>query len=271
MILGAVLGLGLVLSAEAGPPEAWASLHDARLSQSLDQDPAAAIAIYEAMLSHTPTHDPMRGELLYWLGRARWSAGDAPGAQKTLQSAAATDSGKRRARILLSRMAARGRAMRHVPYRQEFGLDLGPLVRGGEVGEDEDLRWSEGPGGRVAEWTTEVVAGVEDTVIAAFDTDGERVRRIRVRIYAEIFPAHIRILVEDDRGGSWTAPVVVVEAGRWQVIDVPLSGFVNAEAPAAQGSPNGKRLKWLTIRDVTAAHSEDRGPRRLMIDDLELR
>ena len=255
----------------AGGPESWASLYDGRLSQSIDQDPAAAIAIYEAMISHTPKTDPMRGELLYWLGRARWSAGDEAGAKKTLQSAAKTVSGRERARALLSRLVAQDKAIRTVPYLQEFGLDTGSLVRGWTRGVDDDLRWVEGPGGRVAAWNTEVIGGSEDFLISAFDTDGVRVKRIRLQVWTETIPTYLRIMVETAKGERWTAPLAMIEAGAWTTLDLPLAAFVSASAPAASGSPRGDQLRWLVIKDVTAAHSEDRGENRIFIDDLEVR
>ena len=268
MMIGLVLAL--CASAVAGVPGAWASLYDGRLSQSADHDAAAAIAIYETLLTHTPESDSMRGELLYWLGRARMSAGDRLGARETLASSAGYLSSRAQARPLLGRLIALDLRIQQLPYFQRFGLDTGPWVRGWNRGTEADLTWEKGPGGRVAAWRVEVVEGEDDFLTLALEVPG-RVQRIRLRVWADQFPAHLRILLSDKFGRHWTAPVVAVPIGQWQQLDLPLNIFVPAAAPAASGRPNGNHLRWLELRDVTAFYSEDRGENRVFIDDLEVR
>ena len=60
-----------VMPAQAGSPEEWSSTYDARLSQALGADPSEAIAVFEALLAQIPATHAQRGEVLYWLGRAR--------------------------------------------------------------------------------------------------------------------------------------------------------------------------------------------------------
>ena len=71
----------------AGTPEEWSSTYDARLSQALGAEPSEAIAVYEALVAQIPAEEDQRGEVLYWLGLARWSAGDLAGAKRSLASA----------------------------------------------------------------------------------------------------------------------------------------------------------------------------------------
>ena len=83
--------------------------------------------------------------------------------------------------------------------------------------------------------------------------------------------SHLRILIEDADGRRWTAPVQVVKPGSWNELVFPLDEFVRADAPAAKGSPDSRKLKWFIFRDVTAFHSAARGENTLMLDDLAVR
>ena len=131
--------LVLLSAAIAGGAEDWSSQYNARLSQALGSEPSEAIAVYEALLAQLPQNNPQRGDVLYWLGRARWSAGDITGAKQSLESARGYRSSRPRARILLGRLAAEEKAIRKIPYRQDFRLDTAPWVRGWERGREDDL------------------------------------------------------------------------------------------------------------------------------------
>ena len=255
----------------AGGAEDWSSQYNARLSQALGSEPSEAIAVYEALLAQLPQENPQRGDVLYWLGRARWSAGDLAGAKQSLESARGYRSSRPRARILLGRLAAEEQSIRSVPYRHDFRLDTGPWVRGWERGRADDLTVHDGPGGRVARWVTEVQEGEDDFLIFGLNVDGAKISQFSMRIWAENLATHVRILVEDDDGRRWTAPVNVIKPGAWQDVVIPLSDFVRADAPAATGSPDSRELRWFIFRDVTAFHSAARGENAIMIDDLTVR
>jgi len=258
-------------TASAGGAEDWSSQYNARLSQALGSEPSEAIAVYEALLAQLPQQNPQRGDVLYWLGRARWSAGDLSGAKQSLESARGYRSSRPRARILLGRMAAEEKAIRTIPYRQEFRLNTGPWVRGWERGREDDLTVHDGPGGRVARWTTAVQEGEDDFLIFGMDVDGAKISQFAMKVWAESMTSHLRILIEDDDGRRWTAPVQVIEPGAWQSVVLPLDVFVRADAPAAKGSPDRRQLKWFIFRDVTAFHSAARGENTLLVDDLIVR
>jgi len=90
-VLAAVLlACGL---ASATTPEEWAGLYNGRLAAAMDHDPTQAVAIYEAILSNLSATDPLRGELLYWLGRAHYAAQEMDAARAALLGAAATPRG----------------------------------------------------------------------------------------------------------------------------------------------------------------------------------
>ena len=255
----------------AGGAEDWSSQYDARLSQALGSEPSEAIAVYEALLAQLPQENPQRGDVLYWLGRARWSAGDLAGAKQSLESARGYRSSRPRARILLGRLSAEEKAVRRLPYREEFRLDAGPWVRGWERGRDDDLSVYDGPGGRVARWLTEVQEGEDDFLIFGLNTDGAKIGEFSMRVWADALTTHIRILIEDDEGRRWTAPVEVIKVGKWNDVSILLKDFVRADAPAARGKPDSRRLRWFIFRDVTAFHSAARGENTVFIDDLSVR
>jgi hypothetical protein len=268
-----ILALWLVCIAPvfAGGAEDWSSQYDARLSQALGSEPSEAIAVYEALLAQLPQENPQRGDVLYWLGRARWSAGDLAGAKQSLESARGYRNSRPRARILLGRLSAEEKAVRGVPYREEFRHDAGPWVRGWERGRENDLSVHDGPGGRVARWVTEVQEGEDDFLIFGLNTDGAKIGQFAMRIWSDSLTSHFRILIEDDEGRRWTAPVQVIKAGKWRDVSISLKDFVRADAPAARGKPDSRRLKWFIFRDVTAFHSAARGENTVFIDDLSIR
>lgn len=268
-----LLLLALVLPAAATGPEAWASLYDGRLSQSMDRDTGAAIAIYETLLSGMPEGDPLRGDVLYWLGRARLASGDAAGAMETLGSAKSVWSSRSRARALLGRLLAQKQAVRVVPYLQDFRRGTQPWVRGWHRGRDADLIAEEGPGpgGRVVSWRTEVRDGEDDFLTFAVGTDGAPVSRIHLALRATEFPAVVRLVLEDVEGGRWEAPLVHVPTGAWTAVDLPLQRFVDPARPGSRQRISGDRLRWVTLYEVTAEYAEDRGENHLLIDDLGLR
>lgn len=263
--------LVLLSAAIAGGAEDWSSQYNARLSQALGSEPSEAIAVYEALLAQLPQNNPQRGDVLYWLGRARWSAGDITGAKQSLESARGYRNSRPRARILLGRLAAEEKAIRKIPYRQDFRLNTGPWVRGWERGREDDLSVHDGPGGRVARWMTEVQEGEDDFLIFGLDADGVKISQFGMRLWVDSMTTHVRILIEDDDGRRWTAPVQVIKAGAWQDVVLPLNEFVRADAPAAKGSPDSRKLKWFIFRDVTAFHSAARGENTILVDDLSVR
>jgi len=263
----------LLSNAWAEGPEVWASQYDARLSQAMDRDPTAAISIYETLLAGMSETDPMRGEMLYWLGRARWSSGDAAGAMETLTTAGTYPSSTDKAKAMLGRLVALDTAVKRLPYAQNFQRGVAPLVRGWGRGEQADLRITDSahPGGSVASWKVFVNDGENDFLTFAIDTEDQSVQRIRMSMKSQSFPMHLRFVVEDRAGERWTAPIQVVQVDQWTEVELAVRRLVPAMAPAAAQRPSGSDLRWVVLRDVTAVHAEDRGENELLIDNLSLR
>jgi hypothetical protein len=269
--MGSVLGLFWCLAAMAGGPENWSSAYDARLSQAMGAKPSDAIAIYEALIAQIPQGDEQRGEILYWLGRARWSAGDLAGARRSLESASRYRSARARVRILLGRMDAEKKAVERLPYRAEFRLNTDPWVRGWERGRSTDLALADQDGTRSLSWRTEVEEGASDFLLFGMHLDDDRLSIIEVQMRSGSLQGRYRFLLEDEDGQLWTAPVQSVSTDRWTKVSLPLSEFVRADAQTDSSRPDGRKLKWVILRDVTSLHTDQRGENVLYIDNLVLK
>lgn len=269
--MASLLGLLWGFAALAGGPENWSSAYDARLSQAMGAKPSDAIAIYEALIAQIPQGDEQRGEILYWLGRARWSAGDLEGARRSLESASRYRSARSRVRILLGRMDAEKKAVERLPYRAEFRLSTDPWVRGWERGRSTDLSLTDQDESRTLSWRTEVEEGASDFLIFGLHLDGDRLNTIEVQLKSDTLQGRYRFLMEDEDGQLWTTPVMSVPTQRWTKVSLPLSDFARADALSDRSRPDGRKLKWVILRDVTALHTDQRGENTLFMDNLVIR
>ena len=251
----------------AGTPEEWSSTYDARLSQALGAEPSEAIAVYEALISQIPSNEDQRGEVLYWLGLARWSAGDLAGAKRSLASALPYRSSRARARGMLGRISLRDQAIQSLPFEQDFRLSPTPWVRGWERGKESDLGVTDGPDGRALRWKTELMDGQTDFIAFGLDTDGERLTIASMRVRSESVPAKVRVVLEDNDGRVWLSDKCTVRMGRWTEIKLPIKSFQSADG----ASINPRNIASLTLQDLTALHTNARGENILWLDDLSVR
>ncbi len=105
----------LIQPARAASPEVWAALHNGRMVAALEQDPAQAAAIYEVLLDHlTEENEPLRDELLFWLGQARFEAGNIEGAIEALSQAHSPE-----AASMLGLIAVWADPVTALPYRSD--------------------------------------------------------------------------------------------------------------------------------------------------------
>ncbi len=270
MLLALALALA-IMPAVAGSPEEWSSTYDARLSQALGADPSEAIAVYEALVAQIPATHDQRGEVLYWLGRARWSAGDLSGAKRSLESARGYQASRMRARSLLGRMDLKDRAVQALPFQQDFRLSTDPWVRGWERGQDSDLSVVDGDDGRVLQWKTVVVPGSEDFIGMQLDTDGDRISVVSMDLRTESLPAKVRVVLKDEAGRRWLSPLKTVGSGQWVTLDMPMKSFTGELDSASPGKPNGARLVSLLLLDQTAVHTAQEGKNAILVDNLIIR
>jgi len=260
------------LSARADSPEEWAALYNGRLVDAVDRDPAQAIPVYDAVLAYLDADDPLRGELLYWRGRARFDLGRRDAAVEDLMEAAEDARVGPEARSFLGQLELSERPVERLPFAEDFDDGSRSFVRGWPVGRRDDLsvvRLADRKG-QVLAWRRMVREAEADRILLAV-TAPDPPEHVRLTVRSDAFDARLRVLVEDSEGRRWTAPVLRVPADDWLRVDLSLAGFVPAEAPASRARPDGAAIRRIEIRDVTAFHTADRGANRLFIDDVDIR
>jgi tetratricopeptide (TPR) repeat protein len=270
----ALLAAAVALSADAlaDGPEEWAALYNGRLVDAVDRDPASAIPVYDAVLAYLDEDDPLRGELLYWRGRARHDLGQREAALEDLNAAAEDARIGPEARTFLGQLEVAERTVRGLPFLQDFDDGERSFVRGWPIGRRDDLsvvRLSDRKG-QVMAWRRLVREAEADRIVLGVAVDAAP-ERLRFTVRSDAFDARLRVLLEDAEGRRWTAPVLLVPSDDWLTLDLGIASFVPAEAPASRARPDGTPIRRVEIRDVTAFHAADRGENRLFIDDVELR
>jgi hypothetical protein len=262
----------LVTPARADSPEDWNGLYNARIIASSDPDPAASLAVYDAVLLGLVPDDPLLGEARYWRGRARFDAGLRQLAMDDLRAAAEDDRVGAQARAFLGRLELSENVVRALPYVDDFDDGERHWVRGWPRGRLDDLSVVSlaDRGGRVLAWRRVVREAEADAILLAVDAD-RAPERLQLTVRADAFDARLRILVEDVEGRRWTAPVLQIPADDWLELDLGMGGFVPAEAPASRMRPDGTPIRLVEIRDVSAFHGSERGENRLFFDDVALR
>lgn len=260
-------------AASAAGPEVWASMHDARLTEALDRDPVAAVAVYEAVLNHLPEGDALRANALLWLGSARYDAGDVVGARDALARAGEDTAQRLAARMLHAYVDAEQRQVVQLPLTTGFDGDVAPFARGWLRGSPDDLAVTDlgGDDDTSLIWNTEVRDAESDFIFARLTASTGTMVEARLRLRAREFPMHLRVLLEDESGERWTAPVMIVGTTDWSDIAVRIADFAPASAPAADRRADPSAVRVMVVQDVTSYHSETRGNNALYIDELRLR
>jgi tetratricopeptide (TPR) repeat protein len=274
---GLALGLGLAAAAGRGVaradgPEDWSALFNARLLQSADNDADGAAAAYETLLAQLPADDPLRPEVLYWLGRARAEQGRPDEAVEALRAAAGDARVRARARAFHEALRLGQRAVRGLPLGTGFDAgDAQPFVRAADDGDPDDLSTQVAPGhGQVLAWAREVREGADGVLLVRLDGAAQAVERLGLALGTVGGPAHVRVRALDADGRWWTAPLVSLPPNTWARVDLRRGDFLPAEAPAAARALTSP-ITRLELRDLTAAHDVFRGEHTLRVDDLTLR
>jgi len=270
LVAAALAGL-LSAGAAAASPEAWSALQAARVLQAVERDPLAAAAAYEVLLDQLAADHPMRGEALYWLGRARFEAGDAGRARAALQRAAAHPRSRPAARAFLGWMSLEERQIKGLPYVEGFSLGTGALVRGWGRGADDDLRLSEGGVVGAAAWRVAVADGEEDFLALPLAPGAGRLTELSLRARAEGFDALLAVVVVDAAGKRFVSPEPLrVRTIEWTELRVDPSALL-PEDLVGGGRLDRAAVRRVELVDVTAYHSRARGQHWLFIDELSLR
>lgn len=275
----AALGLGLALAGAAGRgvawadgPEDWSALFNARLLQSADNDAEGAAAAYETLLAQLPAEDPLRQEVLYWLGRARAEQGRPDDAVEALREAAGDPRVRPRARAFHEALRLGQRSVGALPLTTGFDrAEAQPFVRAADDGDPDDLAIQVAPGhGQVLAWAREVREGADGVILLRLDGAAQAVERVGFAVGTVGGPAHVRVRALDSDGRWWTAPLLSLPPNTWARVDLRRADFLPADAPAAARALRG-RITRVELRDMTAAHDVFRGEHTLRVDDLSLR
>ncbi len=267
LLSGLVLpGLLLPAAATAAGPEVWGAMHDARLSESADRDAAAALAIFETLIDHLSEDDPLRGEMLVDLARARFDEGDLEGARRALVLATGDPRVSLRARSWRVQLEAWDRRVRSLPTNPDFSTTTGPWVLGWSAAAEAGL--SPSPGGLA--WRTFVRDGRDDYLLAAIDVD-KPLTEVVMDVRADAFPAHLRLIVEDRSGQRWTAPVATVPPGTSLGLAFAVRDLLPAGLTASDRRIDPNSVAVVMLQDVTAFHSGDRGANVVTLETLQLR
>lgn len=253
-------------NAQAAGPEVWAALHDARLAEAADRDPGAAIAIYETVLHHLPDDDVLRGDLLLQLARARFDEGDLAGARAALVDASHDPQVSAQARAWRVQVDAFQHRIQALPLSTTFADGTAPFVLGWSAAASASL--SGGPPGLV--WTTVVRDNRDDYVLAALDARAAPLHILALRIESSALDAHLRVIVEDDGGRRWTAPVVALDAGAPTDLELEVLDLLPAQA-AGPLVADPDAIRVVMLQDVTAFHTAQRGINQLTVSRFELR
>ena len=253
----------------AGTSEQWAAIYDGRLTEALDHDGVSSIAIYEAVAAQLPTDDPLYGELMFWLGRARMLGGDSEGARDALGKSADDPNFHDAARSFLGQVLRSEAKGAEFPLRQGFDDGLGGWLRGWPRGDDADLTvlQTDGPPGSVLAWSLVVEEGQTDFVL--LPVARQPFQKVRVFLRAEGFSAHVRLTVEDEAGIRWSTDDIRVPADSWEAVEVTRSSF-RLENPKDELADSPNRIVALLVEDVTSQYSDLRGNNQIWMDEVEV-
>ena len=166
---------------------------------------------------------------------------------------------------------AEDKAIKTLPYSQDFRRSVDPWVRGWKRGKKSDLKLFDGSDGYSVRWSTEILEGESDFIIFGISLDGASLKQVSMRLRSETLQGRYRILLEDDEGNTWTAPLQSVSTDRWADLSLPIGSFVRTDGSTRGSGVDGSRINWVILRDVTALHTAQRGTNALLIDDLMLR
>lgn len=99
------------------------TLSDAMLVEAAHGDVAGAVQTYEALAKRLPADDPLRGDVLFALGRATWVLGDTDTSRTWLLEGIRTGACPTRCRDLLERVELERASVASLPIHWSFDAD----------------------------------------------------------------------------------------------------------------------------------------------------
>jgi len=247
----------------------WASLLDALLIEMGDGKVAEAEARLELLLVRLDDEDLLRGQVAYWLAHSRMSLGDPEGALEALEIATSRADTRQRAHALRSQIEALGNQLDTLPFETDLSDGKSPFVHSWMHSSEGqlDIRM-ESDGNKALLWTTTLRDRTDDQITVNFAKNAPSPVSIALRAKAEPFPAWLHVVVEDAEGTLFRSRTLEIPASEWTEVAVdiadllPVLSTTNARISTVQS---------LSLQDVTAWQSSDRGERQLWLDDVVIR
>ena len=218
------LGLCWCTAASAAGPEDWAALHSGRLFSSLDRDPAAAVAVYEAVIDHLDEDDPLRGDFLYWLGRAWLETGDGEQAVQILDQVDGRSPMSSLARDFRGRLELTRYPVRSLPMIIEASTRPHPLTPGwGSHSPDLEVVYQGLPH---FSWPIAAESVRSDFLALGLVPGQGRLHSVVVDARSTEALLAVRIVVETWSGGTWVSPTQVLRPGVWTEVTASLDSLL---------------------------------------------
>lgn len=266
MILGA-----LVLSALANPPWTNAELAKGLLMESVDGDLSAAAQQYERVLEELADDDPLRGEILYRLGSARYHLGDDEAATAALLLGANRPGERGRCMELLDRIALSRASVEGVPADLS-GASLASKLVHPWYYQDKGTLGVEHTAHNAVQWATVVDKRKADEIWLSARTAAQPIGAFALTAHATNFPTFLRVVVVDEEGRRYglnaDPPVWIIEVGEDATLKVSLADLVPIDT-STKAAPI-QRVDRIVLQDATLFYSNDHGANRVIIQRVQL-
>jgi hypothetical protein len=261
-----ILLFALAMAGPADDVRTWEGLYDARLVEAADGNAVLALQYYQELLPEDMSRKyALRPEILYWLGRARFMAGDLDGAVVALREAATSVEEKKKAEALLAHIELTRKGVTTLPVQWNFEEGPGSLVRGADAPAAGLLVVrSVGENQHALAWDTIARAQEIDRLSFSFAGDQE-VREIYFRARASSFPAEIQVLLHSADGTRFSAPLSIIPTEDWVDIRIPIVSFRTLDPLPGASLTAVRRVE---IQDITGYLSSDRGENTIFLDDF---
>lgn len=241
----------------------WEALYDGRLVTALEGTPIVAVQYYEEILAGLPEDSQARGEVLYWLGHARFLSGDLERSAAALKEARSWPDQREQADRLLARIDLERQEVAGLPLKWDFSTGQTGFVRVSDHGAVGIARVDGDP---ALSWTLPVLMGEIERISMGLMADTEA-RLLTFRARASRFPANLQVVVQGAEGGRFAAPLQVIPVDTWVNIRISLE---NMRSLDAAGRTSLRSIRLVELQDLTGYLSSDRGENTLYVDDFTI-
>ena len=267
--------LALLASTALGQEAAranWDNHHSAQLVEAGDGDLQAAAKAYETLVREKlASDDPILGQVLFSLGRARYLMGDIDRAREALNEGIRTNTCHDPCNDLLSQLELEQNAIKVLPVRWNFDSPDHGFFHPWVFDKNKGSIRIDGDDNPALLWETTVDPREGDMLVVGFDHPKPVPTVIRLKMQSEYMAAQVEIVVIDEAGNEY-----IPSGGRYPVpskmvmkIELSLDDLVPVDPTSPPFEP--ARINRFEIRDVSASAGAPQGQNFLYIDDFEVR